>query len=60
MHDREVAERFLLAMHVAESGSGYNTIYMRLYKVSMDFLNLDSIRDGMFTNTPHLSMKQVA
>jgi hypothetical protein len=57
MHDREVAERFLLVMHVAESSSGYTTIYMRLYKVSMDFLNLDSIRDGMFTSTSHLSMK---
>jgi hypothetical protein len=26
----------------------------------MDFLNLDSIQDGMFTNALHLSTKQVA
>jgi hypothetical protein len=60
VHDREVAERFLPAMYVDESSSGYATIYMRLYKVSMDFPNFDSIRDSMFTNAPHLSMEQIA
>jgi hypothetical protein len=60
MHDREAVECFLPGMHVAESSSGYTTIYMHLYKVSMNFPNLDSIRDSMFTNAPHLSTKQVA
>jgi hypothetical protein len=46
-------------MFVAEPSNGHNTTDMRLYRASMDFLNLDSIRDGMFTNAPHLPMKQL-
>jgi hypothetical protein len=53
------SERFLPAMFVAEPSNGHNTTDMRLYRASMDFLNLDSIRDGMFTNAPHLPMKQL-